>query len=192
VATGLSPRQAVDRQRAAYVASGALAAALIVGCGIGASSAVPVTFPPQAAGPSAPITGAVTATRAAIAAALGGARLQLRDPQVAFRPPEAPRFAAAPRTVVQAVLPNDPQHGFISIYEFADPSAALDAGREQADYIASGPGRVQFPPDSRFVIRQLGPTVVFFSWSPGSVTDARAGDIQTALETVGQGIAVPS
>jgi hypothetical protein len=182
VASGLRPG----------LATALLAAAIVAACGIGASSAVPVTFPPEIAGPSAATTGAVTATKAAVAAALGTARLQVRDPQVPFRPPEAPRFAAAPRAVVQAVLPDDAQHGFISIYEFADASAALDAGREQADYIASGPGRVQFPPDSRFVIRQLGPTVVFFSWSPGSVTDARTGDIQQALETVGQGIAVPS
>ena len=165
---------------------------VLAGCGIGAANGVPVTFPPQSFGPSGALTGAAAGTRAAIAQALGTKLLQVRDAQVAVRPPEAPRLAAAPRLVVQAILPDDPAHGFISIYEFPDASTATDAGREQADYIASGPGRVQFTNDARFVIRQLGPTIVFYWWSPASTSDARAGDVQPALESIGIGITVPS
>jgi hypothetical protein len=133
----------------------------------------------------------VAATRAALQQALGARQLQVTEPQVAFRPPESPRLAAAARSVVQVVLPNDPAHGFISIYEFADDAAATDAGREQAAYVASGPGRVQFPSDTQFVIRQLGPTIVFFTWSSNS-PDPATPKIRDALEAVGVGIPVPS
>ena len=101
-------------------------------------------------------------------------------------------FAAAPRAVYQVVLPDDPTHGFISVYLFADEAAAIAAGNEQAAYLASGPGRVQFQPDTRFVLRQLGPTVVFFAWSPANSPDRRTPEIQKVLETVGTGITIPS
>lgn len=113
-------------------------------------------------------------------------------PAVPHRPAEGAAFAAAPRAVFQVVLPEDPVHGFVSIYQFADDAAAATAGREQAAYVASGPGRVQFQPDTRFVLRQLGSTVVFFTWSPANSPDPRTADIQKALETVGVGIPVPS
>jgi hypothetical protein len=169
-----------------------LVALAVGGCGIGAASAAPATFPPVAVGPSAPVTAAVTETRAAIAQALGAQHLQLSDPQVPFRPPESPRLMAAPRAVYQVVLPQDPAHGFVSVYEFPDAAAATEAGQEQASYIASGPGRVQFVPDSRFVLRQLGPTLIFFTWSPANSPDPQTAAIQQALETVGEGITVPS
>jgi hypothetical protein len=169
-----------------------LIALIAGGCGVGIASIAPATFPPGNFGPSGATTGAVAATRAALQEALGARQLQLTDPQVAFRPPESPRFAAAPRSVVQVVQPQDPAHGFISIYEFADAAAATDAGREQAAYVASGPGRVQFTSDTQFVIRQLGSTIVFFAWSPGNSPDPATPKIGEALETLGVGIPVPS
>ena len=193
MAAGLNRRPAAALRIPVIAVSLTIAASIVVAaCGAGAPNAVPVTFPPQSFGPSGASSGAAASTRAVIVQALGGKRLQLRDAQVAVRPPESPRLAAAPRLVVQAILPNDPTHGFISIYEFPDDSAAADAGREEASYIASGPGRVQFTADARFVIRQLGPTIVFYTWSPGSTSDATNADIQQALETVGIAIAVPS
>jgi hypothetical protein len=176
----------------ALAAFGALAALVGGGCGIGASNGSVATFPPESFGPSgATTTGAVLETRAAIATALGAKSLQLSDPKVPFRPPEAPRFAAAPRAVYQVQLPNDPAHGFISVYEFPDASAATTAATEQANYVGSGVGRVQFPPDSRFVIRQLGTTVIFYAWSPDNAPDPRAAEIQAALETIGTAVAIP-
>jgi hypothetical protein len=180
------------RALAIAVSLTAAASVAIAGCGVGAPNIAPVTFPPQSFGPSGASTGAAASTRAAISQALGVRRLQLRDAQVAIRPPESPLLAVASRLVVQAVVPNDPTHGFISIYEFPDAAAAAQAGSEQASYVASGPGRVQFTADTRFVIRQLGPTIVFFTWAPGGTSDARAMDIQQSLETIGVGIAVPS
>ena len=93
--------------------------------------------------------------------------------------------------MVQAILPDDPGHGYVSIYEFPDEASAASAGQEQATYVASGPGRVQFTADTRFVLRQLGQTLIFFTWSPGSASDADFTDIQQALEGVGRGIAIP-
>ena len=166
-------------------------ALILAGCGAGASVDRPATFPPTTFGPGE--AGAdVAATRAELARALGTLSLQLDDPQVPHRPAESPTFAAAPRAVFQVVLPDDPGHGFVSVYEFADEATAAAAGQEQAAYIASGPGRVQFVPDSRFVIRQVGRTVVFFAWSPLNSPDPRTADIQKALETVGAGIPIPS
>jgi hypothetical protein len=137
------------------------------------------------------LTGAASGTRAAVVAALGAKHLQVRDAQVAYRPPESPRLTSAPRIVVQAILPDDPGHGYVSIYEFPDEASAASAGQEQATYVASGPGRVQFTADTRFVLRQLGQTLIFFTWSPGSASDADFTDIQQALEGVGRGIAIP-
>lgn len=173
-----------------------VAAALLVslaagGCGTGTPGSTLPPLQPQTFGPSRGTTAAVAQTRALIAAALGERSLQLADPQVPFRPPESGRVAAAPRAVYQAVLPNDRNHGFISVYEFADPPAAGVAGRELADFLGSGPGRVQFPLDTRFVVRQLGTTIVYFTWSPASSLDPRTADIQPALETLGTPIPVP-
>ena len=169
----------------------AIAALLVAGCGIGASGPTGRSFPVESIGPSIGTTAAVAETRAAIAAALATKSLQLDDPKVPFRPPESLAFADAPRAVYQVLLPDDPSHGFISVYEFADASAAATAGQEQAHYVGSGPGRVLFPIDARFVIRQLGTTVLFYAWSPGSSTDLRAADIQPALEMLGTVIPVP-
>jgi hypothetical protein len=164
---------------------------LTAGCGIGASGATGPSLPVESVGPSIGTTAAVAEARAAIVAALAGESLQLDDPKVPFRPPESLAFAAAPRGVYQVLLPDDPNHGFISVYEFPDAASAAAAGQEQAAYVGSGPGRVLFPIDTRFVVRQLGTTIVFYTWSPGSSSDPRAADIQPALETLGTGIAVP-
>jgi hypothetical protein len=175
----------------AILATGIWLVALVAsGCGIAAGTGG-ASFSVESVGPTIGTTAAVTQTRGAIAAALGARSLQLGDPKVPFRPPESPRLAAAPRAVYQVVLPNDPQHGFISVYELPDIPAAASAAQEQAAYVASGPGRVQFPPDARFVIRQLDTTVIFYAWSPANSPDPRAADIQPALETVGTAIPVP-
>ena len=96
----------------------------------------------------------------------------------------------APRTVYQALLNTDPGHGYIVIYSFQDAATAFAAGQEMAAYIASGPGRVQFPNDVHAVLRQVGTTLVFFTWSPSGAVDPDTGKVETALDTLGQGITV--
>ena len=159
---------------------------LLGGCGGTSATRQPV---PAASGGA--ISNATALTRADLERVFGAARLLLDDPQVPYRPAEAPPLAAAPREVVQVIMPNDPTHGYIVIYELPDAETARAAGEAQATYVASGPGRVQFPSDSRFVIRQVGTTLVFYAWSPGSSTDDIAPEIQPVLETIGTAIPVP-
>jgi hypothetical protein len=185
VAARLTGRAGPARPRLVVLAI--LAASLVAGgCAVDGPA---VTFPPQSFGTGS-TTGAAAATAGAVTRALGAVSVQVREPQTPYRPPESPTLAGAPRTVLQAVLPDEPGHGYISIYEFSDAAAATAAGREMAEYVASGPGRVQFVPDTRFVLRHVGPTVVFYHWSPANSTDDQAASVQAALETVGEEIEV--
>ena len=156
-------------------------------CGSGTSS---VTFPPAESTP-APAGDTTSAARSLVIAALGTVGLQAQDTIHPYRPPEGARFSAAPRTVLQVTLPDDPDHGFIVLYAFASPVEAELAANEQALYIASGPGRVQFGPGSRVVLRLVGATVIFFTWSPDNSPDPRTASIDQALSTVGTAVPIP-
>lgn len=164
----------------------ALAVAL-AGCGIAAR-----TVPIPTAEPTPVITPSTTleVTRLQVETALRAANLAVIVPQVPFRPGESPALAAAPRLVLQAVLAGDPTHGFIVVYDFPDAGTAWGAGNEMAQYLASGPGRVQFPPDAEHVLRQVGSALVFFTWSPDNSADPRAADVVTALSSLGAGIPI--
>lgn len=173
-----------------WTLAGALASVVILGaCDAGTGTPMP-TFPPASFGTGTTSAAAVE-TRRLVTVALSAEGLLAETPPVVYRPAESPALAQAPRLVVQAELPDDPQHGYIVIYEFRDATTADGAAREQANYVASGIGFVQFPPDSEFVIRTVGATVIFFSWSPGNSPDSRTPRIASALETVGTGIAIP-
>jgi hypothetical protein len=161
----------------------ALVAATIVVAG-GCAGVTRTTFPPAGSSP-APVGDATAATAALVIHALSAVGLPGVAANRLYRPPEGPLLAAAPRSVVQATLPDDPTHGYIVVYALASDGAAQAAAADHAAYIASGPGRVQFTPDAHFVLRVLGPTVVFFWWSPGAALDVRTADIETALMKVG-------
>jgi len=164
-------------------------AAIVAGCGSGNGTPLP-TFPPVSFG-TGTTSAAALETRRLVTVALSTEGLLAETPPVVYRPAESPALAQAPRIVVQAELPDDPQHGYIVIYELQDANTASGAAREQAAYVTSGIGFVQFPPDSEFVIRTVGATVIFFSWSPGNSPDSRTATIATALETIGTGIPLP-
>jgi len=147
------------------------------------------TFPPPGSSP-APAGDATAATIQEVTGALASLGLQAVEANRLYRPPEGPLLAAAPRSVIQASLPDDPSHGFVVIYALASDAAAQAAGEDQAAYIASGPGRVQYTTDAHFVIRIVESTVVFFWWSPGAALDGRTKDIEAALATVGEAVEV--
>jgi hypothetical protein len=169
-----------------------LAAALIVaGCGVSAGRSPRVTPPVAIPGPGATTSPAVAQTRAAIVGALASVNLILDDPQVPYRPAESSSLAGAPRTIFQAVLPDDPGHGYIVVYEFRTVADAAAAANEQASYVASGPGRVQFPVDAQFILRRVGTTVVFHVYSRESSTDRRGADVVAALQRLGDTVPVP-
>jgi hypothetical protein len=181
-------------RRALAIAILVVVVLLIIGAAFAGKVAAPgnQTFPPVGAS-TGPAGDAAQGTRASIAAALGAANLQVEDVQTAYRPAESPRLAAAARLVIRAVIPDDPDHGRIVIYEFPNSADATAAAQEQATYLASGVGRVQFPTDTQFTLRVVGATVVFYDWSAANSHDpTRAAVVSTALETLGFPVAVPS
>jgi hypothetical protein len=93
--------------------------------------------------------------------------------------------------VYQVVLPDQPDAGYIVVYEFRDAGAAVDAGNEEAGYLGTGNGRVQFPLGTQHVIRALGPTLILYSWLPAASSDPTPRKVADALSTIGVGFAVP-
>lgn len=171
-----------------------VAALLVVGGVFSNKVAAPgaPTFPPVGATPG-PAGAAAEATRVGIVAALGKAGVQVESVLAPYRPAEAARLATAPRTVLRAIIPGDPDHGRIVIYELLSAADATSAAEDQATYVASGVGRVQFPTGTQFVLRVVGSTVIFYSWAGSSTPDqASAAAIAGALETQGFGVAVPN
>lgn len=150
------------------------------------------TFPVASIGPGRTVTPAVNQTRAELIRALGERNLVLTDTQAAVRPAEAALLTVAPRAVYQVILPKDPSRGLIVVYEFSDGARAAEAAAEQQAYLASGPGRVQTPQGTVTIIRQVGPTVVLYTWLPAAAQDPSAAGIQGALETIGVGFPVPN
>ena len=166
-----------------------MAASLVTGCRL--PSGDQATFPPVGSTP-APAGASTADARARVEAALSVEGLQVIDAVAAYRPPEGAIFAAAPRTILQVVLADDPTHGYIVLYSLATPAAALAAAQDQAAYIASGPGHVLFVPGSQFSLRVLGNVAIFFTWSPDNSPDAHTPSIPLALSQVGVEVAIPS
>lgn len=165
-------------------------AALLVGTLAGCAGGNSITQPPSAApSPVASVSAALDVSAAQIGAALRTAGILSAPSPVAYRPAESPRLAGAQRLVVKADLIGDEGQGFIVIYDFPDAGRAYDAGAEMADYLASGPGRVQFRNDARFVMRQVGSTLVFYSWTPSGAPEPGAAAVATALD--GLGVPIP-
>jgi hypothetical protein len=165
-----------------------MAGAVLAGCGIAASTDAPAPSPTIAIPSYSP---AIAETRRQVAAALAASSLQLQDATQPFRPPESPTTTTAIRGVFQVILPSDPIHGYIVVYEFRDPATAAAAGAELAAYLGTGPGRIQFTPDTQHLIRLVGTTLVTYSWSPANSSDSRADAIPGDLETLGSPVAVP-
>jgi hypothetical protein len=167
----------------AVVAIGGLVLAVILialqALGIGGAPAGPA--------PTLPPTGqAAQYTHDLVAQALTADSFQVTDPQVAYRPGESPSLIDVPRRVVQAVLPDDPDKGYIVIYELPSNGEADRVGKDFAAYLASGTGAIQYPRDEQFVIRRVGPTLVFFSWSPTVSPNPDTARLAATLATIGE------
>jgi hypothetical protein len=174
-------------RRALMVGVSVMVAGSVMACGTGSG---PVTVP-ASIGPDRTVSPAVDGTRAEIAQVLGERSIILDDLDTPFRPAEGPILSFAPRALYQAQLPADPDAGIIVVYELPDAGAALEAAEDQAAYLGSGPGRVQYPDAARHVIRVLGDTVIFYTWIPESAEDPRTPDVADALATLGTGVDVP-
>ena len=163
---------------------------LLAGIGLTVLSALGGGTAPAASPTPLPVGAAAGQTVQVVLQAFGAAGLQAAEAQRPFRPAELPTLFQAPRVVLQVVLPDDPAHGYLVVYELPTPDQAAAAGREYAAYLGSGPGRVQFVPDTQFTLRQVGSTLVFFDWSPANWPDKRSATIEQALGTIGTAIPV--
>jgi len=171
----------------------AAAVALVLGLLLVLSACRPAATRPTQPDPTPrpTISPAVVATQVQLDGALRARGLALQPTDLAVRPGEPPSFAAVRRTAFRAILPDDPEGGLIVVYELPDAASASAAASDLAAFITSGPGRVQYPPDTEHVLRQVASTVVFFPWSPGSSPDPRTADIAAAVATVGTEVPVP-
>lgn len=166
-----------------------IAAILLTATAAACASGARTTFPPLGATPGA--AGDLTdATEALVIAALAAVGLPAAEATRPYRPPEGALLTAAPRTVIQATLPEDPTHGFVMIYAFPSTPAAEAAAADHAAFISSNQGGI-FPRGSRFVLRVVGSTVVFFWWVPESAVDPHTRQIEEALLGVGSEVPVP-
>ena len=182
-------RAARARGRGLPLAAASIALGGLLAACAGGAPAVSTAAPLPTTQPSA--SAAVEATLAQLNAAVRASGLVVEPTLTAVRPAEPPSFAGVARWPFHAVLPDDPAGGYFVIYEFAAPALAAAGGRDLAAYVASGPGRVQYTPDVRFVLRQVGATLVFYPWSPASSPDPRTSDLAAALATVGTGVPIP-
>jgi hypothetical protein len=137
--------------------------------------------------PTIPPTGqAAQRTADQVQAALQAAQFQVQVPQTAYRPGESPALVAVPRQLLPAILPSDPDGGYVVIYELPSNDDADRVGRDFARYLASGTGAIQYPRDTQFVIQRVGPTLVFYPWSAEANPDPRVPQLAAALRTVGE------
>jgi hypothetical protein len=134
--------------------------------------------------PGGPAGSLTDATEAQVIAALAAVGLQAGEAQTPYLPPEAALFANAPRTVLQATLPDDPTGGFLVIYALPSAEAAEAAAEDQAEYIGKNRGGI-FSFAGRYVIRVVGSNVVFFMWIPDTAIDPGTVKIEEALLSVG-------
>ena len=174
--------------RASFLLALAASSLALAGC---ASARGVATFPPLGSTPG-PVGVATDSTAQQVIGALAAAGLPAAVTLRPYRPAEGALLAAAPRSVLQVTLPDDPNHGFVVIYALADPATALTAATDAAAYLASAPGKIQFVAGSHFIVRVVGATVVFFSWSPDNAPDARTHLIEDTLGQLGTGVQIPA
>jgi hypothetical protein len=165
--------------RRLQAASGALIALAVLAC-----ATRPVVTP-------GPAGDAASATKQLVISAVVGAGVSAAEATKPYRPAQTPALIAAPRSIVQAQLANDPDHGFIVIYSFVSAATAEKAAYDQAAYVSQA-GRVQFPPGSHFVIRLVDTTMIFFTWAPGASPDLQQQKVEDALKGVGIGVPISS
>jgi hypothetical protein len=184
-----APAPAVDDNRGggpplwfAILAIGGLLVGLIImvltllGVGVGVAGPEPTI---------APAGQAAQQTHDIVAKTLGDASFQVVDPQTPFRPGESADLINVPRRVIQAVIPSDPDKGYIVIYELPSAGDADRIGKAFAAYLGSGTGAIQYPRDSQFVLRRVGQTLVFFPWSPAVSPDPEMARLAATLGTIG-------
>lgn len=165
------------------LAIGSLVVAMILvllpmlGIGVRIGSGQP-TVPPAGSG--------AERTHTLVVSALEAAGLQAEDPLSQYRPGESPMLATAPRRLVRAMLPDDPQNGYVVIYELPTATDADTAGREFLAFATKGSGVLDYPRDAQFVVQRVGSTLVLFTWSPEVSPTGGPAKVAAALGSVGE------
>lgn len=152
-----------------------LMALAIFGVGIGIGTAPTM----------APTGNAAARTHDITKAAMEAASFQVQDPLTAYKPGESPALQNVPRRLLQAILPGDPQGGYVVVYELPTNGEADRVGKDFLHYLASGTGAIQYPQDTKFVLQRLGATLVFYNWSAAATPDPEVARLASVLETVG-------
>jgi hypothetical protein len=158
---------------------------LVVGAALVVLSVLGVGGGPAPAPTMAPAGRAAEQTRDLVTHDLEGASFQVRDPQTPYRPGESAALVDVPRLLLQAVLPADPEHGYVVIYDLPSTDEAAQVGRDFRDYLASGTGAIQYPRDAQFVLQRVGSTLVFYTWSPSVSPDPEVARLAATLKTIG-------
>jgi hypothetical protein len=174
-----------------FVAVAAAAALAMAGCGIFTGVASPSAAGPGGGSPAATVDRGAAGVRGQMAAALSARNLILSDAKVPYRPGEPAELSSLTRTIYQVQLRDDPQGGFIVVYDLPTPELAATTGRTLAAWLSTGPGRVQAPVGTAHVLRQVGASLVYYRWLPGAIADPDTVKIQPALETLGIAIPIP-
>jgi hypothetical protein len=132
----------------------------------------------------------VQAALAAVQRRLADQALTLDQSSVEYRPAEPGVLQSVPRAVFQLSL-NDPNAGWVVIYDLGRPDAAADAGREFARYLGTGFGQTSYGRDAQFTLNQVGGALVFSWWAPGQSADPeRARAAFEAMQLVGQSVPI--
>jgi hypothetical protein len=133
----------------------------------------------------APAGDAAQRTSDVVAAALSAAAFVVQEPQTPYRPGESQALVGVPRRVLQVVVPSDPTHGYVVIYELPSNNDADRVGQDFDAYLRGGTGAIQYPRDAQFVIRRVGQTLVFFPWSPSVSPDPEVARLASVLAGIG-------
>jgi hypothetical protein len=150
----------------------ALAAALLVGCGRG-FEAGGIGVVPDAETPRASAGTAARATLAALGDALSAGGLTIAPARREFQPAQPAALLQVPRSAYQVSLA-DPDGGVVILYEFPTAEAAGAGAQALADYLSSGPGKINFAGDTEFHVAHLGPTAIMTWFSESQSADPQA------------------
>jgi hypothetical protein len=147
-------------------------AALLAGCGrgfeAGGLGAVPDAETPR---PSA--GAAAQGTLAALRDALAVGGFAIAPARREFQPAQPAALLQVPRSAYQVGLA-DPDGGVVILYEFPTSEAAGAGAQALADYLSSGPGKINFAGDTAFHVAHLGPTAILAWFSESQSTDPQA------------------
>jgi hypothetical protein len=166
-----------------------IAAVALAGCGRGIEAGG-IGSVPDAATPRASAGQAAQLAVQALRDALASAGYDLEPATRTFMPAQPAALIAVPRSAYQVRL-SDPDGGIVLIYEFATTESASTGARALADYLSSGPGKINFPGDASFYVAQLGPAVIMSWFSPSQSADPEAGmGAFDLISTVGAEVSV--